>query len=216
MIQERKDHKNLIIGLLVILVIALAFGNIYFAFIKKDETPVNNGNGKKQEEIVIDSKELEDNTEFEKKELNAYIKKLKSSKEIVKVEYELQEALKPNEVELTAVSDGIIIKLSDTGEISIKFDENDVVKIKNVTNVKDFAIISFDTELYMITDSGDVYKYLIKENKYKDMAVKLTNIKNADKFISIGLAYKKYQGGDDLFGVVDKDNNYIELSSYAN
>ena len=62
----------------------------------------------------------------------------------------------------------------------------------------------------------NIYYLQETENKYKDMAVKLTNIKNADKFISIGLAYKKYQGGDDLFGVVDKDNNYIELSSYAN
>ena len=43
----------------------------------------------------------------------------------------------------------------------------------------------------------------------------LYGIKNADKFVEISVWYDNALGGDDIVGVIDKDNNYTEIFSIA-
>ena len=53
MIEEKKDNKNLIIGVLIGLVIALSLALVYFMFIRNDETKTNDNGGTKGNENVV-------------------------------------------------------------------------------------------------------------------------------------------------------------------
>ncbi len=215
MIAERPDHKNLIIGILIVLVIALAAGNAYFAFIKKEEKPVNNGNENKQEEKKEEIEVPKEETKYQAYKYDEMIKKYvdyngKESK------YEINNKKLPIEITIS-VDKNYVITLAKDGSISIKEKGKDKTK-KTITNIKKaISIDSIDKNIgrfYIILDNGDLYTYELDdfENK-KYEATKIDEVKEATKFVSIKYCPVKDSGCDSFLGVLDKNNMYIEIDN---
>jgi len=77
--------------------------------------------------------------------------------------------------------------------------------------MKDFVSVLYGNHIYVITENGDVYKFEPNNDDYKDKAIKLNNIKNADKFVFVSFEPKDELYISTELGIVNKNNNYIRL-----
>lgn len=102
------------------------------------------------------------------------------------------------------------LNIASNGKIFVDFDSY----ISNVNNAKDTIIFSGpSTEeiAYILTNSGDVYKYEFGE---KFTATKLDKYSNIKKMVKY-LTRKGNSGGCDYIILIDNKGKYYELDSYC-
>ena len=113
------------------------------------------------------------------------------------------------------------------GKVSFRVD-NDPEKtgedvLLNVSDVYDIEFFKCmpkedlsDEKLYIITKNGDVYEYSVSNYENKNYnATKMTNLSNIVRFFitTMSACENRDCGGTTVFGVIDKDSNFIEISS---
>ena len=101
------------------------------------------------------------------------------------------------------------LNIASNGKVFVDFDSY----ISNVNNTKDAIIFSGPgTEVaYILTNSGDVYKYDFNDN-FK--ATKLDEYSNIKKMINYKTR-KGNAGGCDYIILIDNKGNYQELDSFC-
>lgn len=104
------------------------------------------------------------------------------------------------------------IGLSIDGKININFKNN----ISNISNAKDITLFSSPAPyptLYIVTTTGDVYKYDFSNYESKNYnATKINEYSNIEKIITYRTR-KENAGGCDYIILVDKNNKYYNLDS---
>ena len=216
--EKREKIKNILIGVLVVVILILSGVCVYFAFIKNDEQPSDNNGGNKQEEKVDDNNVIDDNKEYKSENLDELIQKYKNNSDVKNVEYEIIENVKPTELESS--NRGTIYKVSEDGILTITFTDGKSVTVSNVSNIKGIKKVGLGEDIYIITENRDLYSYndfdVDGNLTYTNKAVKITTVNSIEKFVHISIYYNNNYGGDDIEGVIDKNNNFIELFSVAN
>lgn len=192
---EQNKNKNLIIWVMTCILVLLITSLVYFIFINKEE-----------------NKKYEDNAEYKLENFDEYINKLKEDGLIKNVKYEFHEIIQNYEYKQLDGRDDISIKLSQNKKINLLYDDESNIIISNVSDVKDYVDVLHGDYVYIITNNGSVYKYSTNDEEYKDKAIKLINIKDANKFVYISYELKKGLYSSTILGVVDQNNNYIELA----
>ena len=209
---NNSNNKNGIIAALVIIIIALIGVVIYFAFIKKDDKPVDNNGSNNQNNEIVDNSKYEDNTEYKAMNFDDFIKKMRADSTIKDVKYEFHDVVQNYEYEqLDNYYDDILVKLTQDRKINLAYNDGKNITISNVSNVKDYVSVLMDNQMYIITDNGDVYKFFPRDDEHEDKAIKIINVKNADKFVFVSYSYNDALYISTGLGIVDKNNNYIEL-----
>ena len=111
------------------------------------------------------------------------------------------------------------------GKVSFRVDKGSenvgkdiLLNISDAYDIKFYSCIPVDLssiKLYVLTKNGEVYEYSVANYENKNYnATKIPNLNNIVSFFETAiLACKEGCGGDNLFGVIDKDSNFIEISS---
>ena len=146
------------------------------------------------------------------------MKLYKNNSDVKNVEYERIENVKPTELESS--NRGTIYKVSEDGILTITFTDGKSVTVSNVSNIKGIKKVGLGEDIYIITENGDLYSYndfdVDGNLTYTNKAVKITTVNSIEKFVHISIYYNNNYGGDDIEGVIYKNNNFIELFSVAN
>ena len=136
----------------------------------------------------------------------------------------LDESLSINVNELTKISKSdynflkqegtsdISFNLSVDGKINISF-ENEITNISNAKDIILFVTPSEDSNLYILTEDGDIYKYNTTSYKSKDYnATKVNEYSNIKRMITYNTR-KAHAGGCDYIVLIDNNNKYYKLDS---
>lgn len=136
----------------------------------------------------------------------------------------LDESLSINVNELTKISKSdynflkqegtsdISFNLSVDGKINISF-ENEITNISNAKDIILFVTPSEDSNLYILTEDGDIYKYNTSSYKSKDYnATKVNEYSNIKRMITYNTR-KAHAGGCDYIVLIDNNNKYYKLDS---
>ena len=105
-------------------------------------------------------------------------------------------------------------RLMIDGTINFReYGKNDI-NITNISNAVDIAYNELgmgDNKFYILLDNGDVYKYEFSDYANKNyVASKLNEVKDIIKFVDITYCMIKNAGCNNSFGVIDKNNLYID------
>ena len=121
-------------------------------------------------------------------------------------------------------SDFNIIKLQSSGSHSFALDVNGKVivdfdkSIDNVFDVKDIVLFSTSLDesfLYILTKSGELYKYDILNIENSEFAAsKVEEYSNIEKIMTYDTR-KANAGGCSFIILVDSDSKYYELNSFC-
>lgn len=105
-------------------------------------------------------------------------------------------------------------KLLTDGRISINF-ENDISNISNAKDIKLFNPPSSNSTLYILTSTGDIYKYETSSYKLNDYsAIKVDEYSNIQQMITYQTR-KENAGGCDYVILIDNNEKYYELDSFC-
>ena len=166
-----------------------------------------NINGKKEKIYLYDLFEMYKPISYEK--IKNELKKYDPS-------YDVSEN-KIKEISLNPTDDVYKFVLSPNGKVTVSKNDGKSIPISNINNAINIEnCIDLSSHVYILLSNGDVYEYEVNNiDNQKYMATKIYAIKNAAKFVKISYARCQNCGGDILLGVLDKNNQYIELDSYA-
>ena len=199
MMDEKNNNKNVFIGIVIFIIIAILGFFIYFMFIKGDGDSSNNN----QQGTDNGNSKYEDNKKYDIINFDEYIiscRKLKGLKDLDYDFYDNQESKKLN-------NGNISITISNDKTVKI-VNGNNNISIKNISNAKSIYMLDNDNYVYIITVDGMVYKYNISDND--GMAIKLVNIKNAQQFVYITMSFDTGESKW-YMGIVDDSINYIKI-----
>ena len=210
--KKKRQRYTLFLIICMVLGTIMILVGMYFWFVNYD-TPVQNNlkPNNEQESTTKDDEISEDDDKYKRTNFDELIKSLKA----YNVNYKFNENF-PDVINYDFNKNMQVI-LSENGKVSIKEEGKEEVFISNVSDAK--RIEGFDPILfrvYILLNNGDLYLYDLNDfynGKYT--AIKMEGVKNATKFVSINYAIDSHAGADALFGVIDKNNIFIELDGIA-
>ncbi len=193
---EKKNNGGILVGILIGLVIAVVVvgglfvtGTIGF----KSSTTNNSEQKSLNNNNEVNENNLDDGFSIDVDELG----------KISKSDYNFLKQESTNDY---------TFNLSVDGKININFDKD----IENISNARDMVLFltpSDDSNLYILTQDGDIYKYNVssyKESNYK--ATKVTEYSNIERMITYNTR-KANAGGCDYVVLIDNNNKYYTLDS---
>ncbi|MEE3343894.1 MAG: hypothetical protein VZS44_07390 [Bacilli bacterium] len=196
--KNEKKSNGTLVGILIGLLIALIIGGCLFATgtisFKTSTTSDNEQTNDNQSTTLSEnSNNLDESLSINVNELT----------KISKSDY--------NFLKQEGTSD-ISFNLSVDGKININF-ENEITNISNAKDIILFVTPSEDSNLYILTEDGDIYKYNTTSYKSKDYnATKVNEYSNIKRMITYNTR-KANAGGCDYIVLIDNNNKYYKLDS---
>lgn len=197
-------NKNLLVILVMILLIAAVSAYVYLTYFQKDG---NNQKDNNQQEIV-DNNEIEDDyNRFNFEEFKETTKDYDN--EYVDNKVELPKVLNDENFS----SKGYTVTLNEDGTITVSKVGIEGIELLNITGAIDIDREFEGNDFYILLADGSVYHYDMIDNYENEnyYAEKLDKISDATEFAYISVCNKDKVACESVFGVVDKNNIFIEL-----
>lgn len=218
-IQEEKKNNNKTIGIvvLVISILLLCFAG-YKLFVEKAETDQPKNDNAQEQENDNGNKQNGNNESTEESKYKSFDEIVAENQNLVHFDYEFVSDTLPKELNdvITENENKYNVVLSSDGKVTIKKENNETINLTNISNAKNIADIGMYSNLYILLDNGDVYKYSSEDfESNKNTATKINEVKNITKFVLIYWADCNECGGNTTLGAIDNNNGYVELESFG-
>ena len=212
---EEKKKNNKTIGIVVLIIGLLLVGlAAYKLFVEKPET-----DKPKDDNTQEQGNKQKENNEVEKdNEYKSFDEIIADNKNLVRFEYEFVSDTKPKELnDITTFEENKYnVVLTTDGKVTIKKENNEEIVLANISNAKSIQDIGMYSNIYILLDNGDVYKYSSEDfDSNKSTATKIDEMKNITKFVLIYWADCNECGGNTTLGAIDNNNGYVELESFG-